>query len=192
MVGSRALRSLLTPSSPLPLALLRVAVCLIILVSPEGSAPRFLHKLLDGGLDWASSRNLQHQLWLKWFQAGGVLPWPRVDLWPGTLRAGDIAVLVTFVWLACSRRAVAATLGLSFHGLTQHFLYIPFPSLWACYVVLLEGPRARAVRDEREARSIVTPSTVTPSIVTPSTVTPWPEAYGNPPLSRELIHSVKR
>jgi hypothetical protein len=122
-----------------------------------------LHKLLDGGLGWASSGNLQHQLWLKWFQAGGVLPWPRVDLWPGLLQAGGIAVLVfelSFVWLACSRRgrqrAVAALMGLSFHALTQHFMYIAFPSLWACYVVLLAGPRAPTVHRERVA-PVVTP-----------------------------------
>lgn len=117
-----------------------------------------LHKLLDGGIQWASSRNLQHQLWLKWFQAGGVLPWPRIDLWPEALRAGGIAVLafeLSFVLLACSRRgrhrAIAASMGLSFHGLTQHFMYIPFPSLWACYVVLIDGarPNDSAAPDDR-------------------------------------------
>lgn len=106
-----------------------------------------LHKLLDASLAWASSSNLQRQLWLKWFQAGGVLPWPRVDHWPLALAVGGAAVLLFelgFVFGACSprprHRALAASLGLSFHALTQAFMLIPFPSLWGCYVVLLDGP----------------------------------------------------
>jgi hypothetical protein len=106
-----------------------------------------VHKLLDAGLAWASSSNLQRQLWLKWFQAGGVVPWPRVDHWPLTLEVGGAAVLIFelgFVFGACSprrrHRALAASTGLSFHALTQAFMLIPFSSLWGCYLVLLDGP----------------------------------------------------
>jgi vitamin K-dependent gamma-carboxylase-like protein len=104
-----------------------------------------LHKLLDAGLDWASSHNLQNQLWLKWFQAGGVLPWPRVDHWPAVLGAGGVAVLffeLSFVACMASRRGrvLGGVMGLAFHALTQHFMYIRFPSLWACYGVLWAGP----------------------------------------------------
>jgi vitamin K-dependent gamma-carboxylase-like protein len=106
-----------------------------------------LHKLLDGGVHWASSRGLQNQLWLKWFQAGGDVPWPRVDLSPRWLAAGGVAVLIfelSFVSCVCWRwgRIAAGGMGLSFHALTQHFMYIRFPSLWACYVVLWDGPGA--------------------------------------------------
>jgi hypothetical protein len=112
-----------------------------------------LHKLLDtgAGLGWASAQNLQRQLWLKWFQAGGELPWPRIDHWPLLLTAGGIAVLCFELgFLPClpwrRGRMAAAAMGLSFHALTQHFLYIPFPSLWLCYVVLWDGPRPRTQR----------------------------------------------
>jgi hypothetical protein len=106
-----------------------------------------VHKLLDAGLGSASAENLRHQLWLKWFQAGGELPWPRIDQWPLLLAAGGVAVLLFelgFLPCMASRRGrlAAALAGLGFHALTQHFLYIPFPSLWACYVVLWDGPRA--------------------------------------------------
>lgn len=110
-----------------------------------------LHKLLEGGADWASSANLQHQLWLKWFQAGGEVPWPRIDRFPHLLAAGGVAVLIFelgFVFCALSRRArgIAAGAGLTFHALTQHFMYIRFPSLWACYVCLWDGPRTTDAR----------------------------------------------
>jgi hypothetical protein len=106
-----------------------------------------LHKLIDGGPAWAASENLRHQLWLKWFQAGGSLPWPRIDRFPLLLAAGAAAVLIfelSFLpCLAWSRgRALALASGLCFHALTQHFLYIPFSSLWGCYVLLWDGPRS--------------------------------------------------
>ncbi len=105
-----------------------------------------VHKLSDAGLGWASAENLRRQLWLKWFQAGGELPWPRIDQWPLLLAAGGFAVLVFelgFLPCMASRRGriAAALMGLGFHAATQHFFYIPFPSLWACYVVLWDGPR---------------------------------------------------
>jgi hypothetical protein len=105
-----------------------------------------MHKLLAGGIGWASAQNLQRQLWLKWFQAGGEVPWPRIDHWPLLLAIGGVAVLVfELAFLPCllwrRGRVTAAAMGLSFHALTQHFLYIPFPSLWMCYVVLWDGPR---------------------------------------------------
>jgi hypothetical protein len=110
-----------------------------------------LHKLLDGGLGWASSHNLENQLWLKWFQAGGALPWPRVDRLPWLLSAGGVLVLcfeLGFIACLTSRRgrALGAAMGLAFHALTQHFMFIRFPSLWACYGVLWSGPRAAAAR----------------------------------------------
>jgi len=106
-----------------------------------------LHKLLAGGFAWAASENLKHQLWLKWFQAGGAVPWPRVDTAPLWLSLGGAAVLIFELgFLPClwwrRGRALALAMGLAFHACTQHFLYIPFPSLWACYVLLWDGPSA--------------------------------------------------
>jgi hypothetical protein len=118
-----------------------------------------LHKLLQGGFAWSASENLKHQLWLKWFQAGGVVPWPRVDQAPLWLSLGGLAVLLfelSFLPCVCWRRgrAFALAMGLAFHAGTQHFLYIAFPSLWACYVVLWDGPRAPELsRDAGPARS---------------------------------------
>jgi len=103
-----------------------------------------VHKLL-GGVAWAGSANLQHQLWLKWFQAGGQLPWPRIDRFPSALTAGGAAVLIfELSFLPClvwrRGRLLAVLMGLGFHALTQHFLYIPFVSLWGCYVLFCDGP----------------------------------------------------
>jgi hypothetical protein len=106
-----------------------------------------LHKLKTSGLAWAFSDNLRNQLHLKWFQAGGSIPWPRIDQYPELLRAGGALVLVfeiSFVFLIFFRhgRRIAAIGGLLFHFFTQYFLYIPFMSLWLCYVVLLDfSPR---------------------------------------------------
>jgi hypothetical protein len=127
-----------------------------------------LHKLLDGGLGWASSRNLQNQLWLKWFQAGGDVPWPRVDTVPWLLVLGGIAVLIfelSLIGCVWTRRgrAIGTLMGLTFHALTQHFMLIRFPSLWACYVVLWGDGPARA-----RARSPIT--TVSPTLAPESRV----------------------
>lgn len=119
-----------------------------------------VHKLLQGGFSWAASENLKHQLWLKWFQAGGIVPWPRVDQAPLVLELGGAAVLIfelSFLPCLCWRRgrALALGLGLAFHAATQYFLYIPFPSLWACYAMLWDGPRApEPARDTAAARDI--------------------------------------
>lgn len=119
-----------------------------------------VHKLIDAGLGWASAENLQHQLWLKWFQAGGELPWPRIDQWPVLLTAGGVAVvLFELGFLPCMAlrrgRFAAALAGLAFHALTQHFMYIPFPSLWACYVVLWDGPRRGPAQARPERKPVL-------------------------------------
>ena len=106
-----------------------------------------LHKLLESGLAWALSDNLQHQLWWKWAEHGVVDP-TRVDRVPGLLQAGGLFVLafeLSFPILAFvpRTRAWAAVAGLAFHLFAGWLLRIPFVSLWALYVVLLP-PRAFA------------------------------------------------
>jgi hypothetical protein len=101
-----------------------------------------LHKLLTSGLAWALSDNLRNQLWWKWAQHG-VIPTLRVDHAPWLLHASGLFVLLfelTFPLFALRRRLRpwAAALGLVFHGCATYFFRIPFVSLWALYVVLVD------------------------------------------------------
>ncbi len=109
-----------------------------------------LHKLLASGTDWALGDNVRNQLHFKWYEAGGIVPAIRIDQIPGALQLGGLFVLLfelSFVFLVFHRRGrwLALAAGLSFHAATQYFFYIPFPSLWLCYVVLL-GPEVRGLR----------------------------------------------
>jgi hypothetical protein len=106
-----------------------------------------LAKLRSMGLEWAESDNLIHHMRLKWFLAQGQVPWPRLDLHPTLVGLGGLSVLafeLGFVVLMFQRhtRLIAGFLGLTFHFATAHFFYIHFPSLWGCYGVLWDGPRA--------------------------------------------------
>ena len=104
-----------------------------------------VHKLARSGLAWALSDNLRHQLWWKWAEHGAV-PTIRVDRIPGFLEAGGLCVLafeLSFPLLVFfpRTRPWAAAGGLLFHGAAQLVFRIPFASLWACYVILVD-PRA--------------------------------------------------
>jgi Vitamin K-dependent gamma-carboxylase len=104
-----------------------------------------IEKLKHSGLTWAFSDNLLNQMRLKWFMAGGVVPWPRLDHYPALvqlLAAWAVCFELSFVGLALWRRTrrLAGALGLGFHLGIQHFMYIPFSSLWACYGVLWQPP----------------------------------------------------
>ncbi|HEX8790745.1 MAG TPA: HTTM domain-containing protein [Polyangiaceae bacterium] len=104
-----------------------------------------LHKLLTSGLAWALSDNLRNQLWWKWAEHGAV-PAFRVDHHPALLTAAALFVLgfeLSFPVLALvpRTRAVAAVAGLAFHLCAAFFLRIPFVSLWATYVVLVDPRR---------------------------------------------------
>lgn len=122
------------------------------------------HKLLESGWDWASAQHVIAQMHAKWFQFARV-PWPRIDHHPWLCSLGGHAVLLFelgFFPLAARRktRTLAAVLGLAFHWSTQAFLFIPFVSLWGCYVLLAPWHRlARgatvsppAARDSRRPR----------------------------------------
>jgi hypothetical protein len=110
-----------------------------------------LHKLLRGGPRWGSAADITAIAHAKWFQHG-VLPSIRIDELPAwLLTLGGVSVLVfelSFVVLALVRatRLIALVLGVAFHLSTQLFLFIAFPSLWICYVVLLPWQRLRAHR----------------------------------------------
>src|SRR6478736_615217 len=99
-----------------------------------------LHKLLESGWEWAAAPHLVAQMHVKWFEYAELPSW-RVDHHPWLCALGGHTVLLFelgFFPLASWRktRALALCVGLGFHWATQAFLFIPFVSLWACYVVL--------------------------------------------------------
>jgi len=115
-----------------------------------------LHKLRLSGAAWMTADNVTHQMHAKWLEHGR-LPVLRIDHAPLLCAVGAVAVVVfelSFVFLAvASRRTrwVAIGAGLAFHLSTQLFFFIPFPSLWACYVGLLSGRAAPDVDPQERA-----------------------------------------
>jgi hypothetical protein len=102
-----------------------------------------LWKLASSGFAWALSDNLQNQMYWKWCQFGE-LPSPRIDRHPALMQAGALGVLVfelgfpVLVFAGPRARLVAAALGLTFHLSAERFLFLPFSSLWGCYVALVD------------------------------------------------------
>jgi len=122
-----------------------------------------LHKLLESGWGWGTAEHVVGQMHAKWFEMAR-LPWLRVDRYPRLCSLGGHAVPLFelgFLPLTGWRktRPLAACLGFCFHWATQAFFFIPFVSLWACYVVLvpwgwlLRPRRLRAARAGARARS---------------------------------------
>jgi hypothetical protein len=108
------------------------------------------HKVATSGLAWALSDNLRNQMWWKWAEHG-MTDAPRVDRVPGFLQAGGLFVLafeLSFPFLVLSRRARPwlAVAGVVFHILAGMLFRIPFVSLWALYVVLVDPERIRGLR----------------------------------------------
>ena len=100
------------------------------------------HKLHTSGLAWALSDNLRNQIMVKWAEHGVRDP-VRLDRFPLLLHAGGLFVLgfeVSFPVLALvpRTRPWAALFGLVFHAMAGFVLRIPFASLWALYVVLID------------------------------------------------------
>ncbi len=101
-----------------------------------------VHKVAAQGLAWALGDNLRNQLLWKWFEHGevGAL---RLDQHPTLLALGGLGVLAfelsaPLVFLHPRLRRAAAIAGLLFHLSAQLVFGIPFVSLWACYVVLVD------------------------------------------------------
>jgi vitamin K-dependent gamma-carboxylase-like protein len=98
------------------------------------------HKLLESGWEWAAAPHVVAQMHAKWFQMAE-LPWLRIDRYPWLCSLGGHAVLLFelgFYPLVSWRktRSLAALMGVGFHLATEAFFFIPFLSLWGCYVVL--------------------------------------------------------
>jgi len=152
-----------------------------------------LHKLLESGWEWAAAPHVIAQMHVKWFEYAE-LPWLRVDRYPWLCALGGHAVLLFelgFLPLVNWRktRTLALCLGLAFHWSTQAFLFIPFVSLWACYVVLApwqllrpsSAPRARTPENAR------TPSGITKRVGT----APLAIAFGTVVLSLAIVQGVR-
>ncbi len=113
-------------------------------------------KLATSGLTWITSDNLKNQMQWKWLQ-NGALPPIRIDRWDGLVHAGALGVVLlelSFPLLVMlpKTRIAAALGGLMFHVMSQIFLFIPFPSLWGCYTMLVDWGRG-PVADESSAKS---------------------------------------
>ncbi len=137
-----------------PVPSLRIAVPLFFARTLLGLVYFFpgFWKLATSGASWIVSDNLKNQMQWKWFQ-NGALPPLRIDRWDGLIHAGALGVVLfelSFPLLVIfpRTRVVAALGGLAFHVLSQVFLFIPFPSLWGCYTMLVDWGRA-PVPDER-------------------------------------------
>jgi hypothetical protein len=101
-----------------------------------------LWKLRESGLAWAMSDNLVYQMHAKWLEFGFV-PSPRIDRAPAVVHALGLFTLafelgfLMLVHVGPRTRLALAGAGLAFHLGIEHFLLIPFSSLWTAYVVLL-------------------------------------------------------
>jgi hypothetical protein len=98
----------------------------------------------------------------------------------------ELAFLPLALWR--KTRLLAAGMGLLFHGSTQVFFFIPFVSLWACYVVLLPWGllRRRAVEGAPRARA----SVPTTRIGVPRAALPA-LAVGMPLLSLAILQGLR-
>jgi hypothetical protein len=101
-----------------------------------------LWKLRESGLAWALSDNLAHQMHAKWFEFG-IVPSPRIDRAPGFMHAFGLCTIafelgfLALVHIGPRTRLALAAVGLAFHWGIEHFMEIPFSSLWIAYVVLV-------------------------------------------------------
>lgn len=113
-------------------------------------------KLRASGIAWITSDNLRNQMYWKWYENGVVPPW-RIDHSRSLLLAAALGVVLLelsfpLLVLFPKTRPAAVVGGLVFHACSQVFLFIPFVSLWGCYVILVDwGPlrpsRAEATKD---------------------------------------------
>jgi hypothetical protein len=145
--------------APVPVPSLRVAVPLFfarILLGLVYFFPGFW-KLAESGVRWVASDNLKNQMHWKWFQNGALPPF-RIDRSDALVHAGAFFVVLlelSFLLLVLiPRTRIAAALGgLAFHVLSQIFLFIPFPSLWGCYTMLVDWGRSHPAEEPRPPRS---------------------------------------
>lgn len=112
-------------------------------------------KLVAGGADWLSGDTLRAHLYWKWLQSPALTA-PRVDLVPGLLTAGAVAVSLfelsaPLLMLRRWSRGLFVLGALAFHALTAALMDIHFSSLWPLYVVFL--PWSSWLRGDRPVAS---------------------------------------
>jgi hypothetical protein len=140
---------------PMPLSSFRVAVPSFfarVLLGLVYFFPGFW-KIAESGAAWITSDNLKNQMQWKWLQ-NGALPPVRIDHWDGLVHLGALGVVLfelSFIAFVLIRKTrwIAAVAGLLFHALSQIFLFIPFPSLWGCYTILVDWGRGRVAESPR-------------------------------------------
>jgi hypothetical protein len=119
-----------------------------------------LWKLRESGLAWALSDNLVHQMHAKWFEFG-IVPSPRIDRAPGFMHAFGLCTLafelgfLALVHIGPRTRLALAAGGLALHWGIEHFMRIPFSSLWTSYVILVPWRSAASGSAGRAAGSII-------------------------------------
>jgi hypothetical protein len=149
-----------------------------------------LRKITVGGGEWIASDNLRNQMWFKWFEAGGIVPWPRIDRSAFLCSTAAVAVIAFecgFLFFALSKRKrwVAIAGGLLFHASVQHFLYVRFTSLWALYVALLDGDALMTtLRRWAPGRRLLSPS---PAAEEPRARAVWPIAIAGSALALGVL-----
>lgn len=143
-----------SPRYGVPIALCRLLLGLVYFFPG-------LHKLLASGTSWVTSENVIHHMHAKWLEHGAV-PFFRIDQFPTLCAIGAAGVVLfelSFIVLALASsrtRPFAIAFGLAFHAATQIFFFIPFVSLWAMYVVLLDGKHLASLAQRLHRASSVT------------------------------------
>jgi hypothetical protein len=150
-----------------------------------------LWKLRESGLAWALSDNLRNQMYAKWFEYAAAPPFIRIDEHPLLLRGSALGVLafeIGFPLLMLSRRTriVAAIGGIAFHLAGYAFLRISFPSLWLCYVALVDwGPLA----DRLDRAGTTAASSLTASASAAGEA--WPRLVGGVILAAAVVQGFR-
>ena len=122
-------------------------------------------KWWNAGLDWALSDNIIHQMHWKWAQNGGWTPPVRVDLYPWLCHLGALWVMVIEVLFLPLQFFPRARIPLlisvtAFHWLAAEFFLIAFPSLWLCYLGLLNWSSTLGRMEERLLSVVGNPSII--------------------------------
>lgn len=125
-------------------------------------------KLRESGLDWIFSDNLQNQMFWKWYQFGA-RPALSIEHHPELVQLGALGVVLFELFFPAlmlhrATRALAAASGILFHRFAADLMHLPFSSLVACYVVLIDwawlwrwlhdSPATEAVSAKRFAAAV--------------------------------------
>lgn len=100
-------------------------------------------KVWTGGFDWIFKNNLAAQLYIKWGETDGWLPYWRIDHYPAlTIAAGFFAVAFEFgfIFLVVKKRFHPWLLlgGIALHLGIYMFMGISFATLYMYYIMLID------------------------------------------------------